>query len=200
MAAPAAWETCATCGDAVPPGAAQCPTCGKFDPTRSREGGSSQPKVRRRLALHKWLRILLVVGVAGGLAVVMAQAAFTGPPRVADPLTGYWSYSVKPGGFAVISGQVVGEDYVIGNYTIYNPPGALAVFSVFNSSEFTLFTEHLPAQPVQPSLNESSGRIVFNAPYTDNFYFVWQNPYAAATGINESLYASTEYQSNVAVQ
>lgn len=200
MPGPAEWGTCATCGDATPPGALHCPTCGKFDPTRAQAGTSGTPKVRRRLALHKWLRVLLVVGVAGGLTVVMAQAAFTGPPRVADPLTGYWSYAIGPGNYTVISGQVVGEDYVIGNFTIVNPPGALAVFSVFNTSEFALFADHQPAAPVQPSLNESSGRIVFNAPYTDTFYFVWQNPYNPSTGLGEVLYASTEYQSNVAVQ
>ncbi|MCI4335055.1 MAG: hypothetical protein L3K04_05470 [Thermoplasmata archaeon] len=200
MGEPGVWGTCATCGDATPPGAAQCPTCGKADPTRSLQGPTPSPRLRRRLLLHKLLRVAIVVGIAGGLTVVMVQAALTGPPQVADPLSGDWSYSVAPGRYAVLSGQIVGEDYVIGNYSAVQPPGALTVFSVFNSSEFTLFAAHHSAQPVQPAINSSGARIVFNAPYTDTFYFVWQNPYPPATGITEALYAHTEYQSNVAVQ
>jgi hypothetical protein len=199
MGEPGAWGTCATCGDATPPGATVCPTCGKADPNRTQGPPGGARQLRRRLALHKWLRILLVVGVAGGLTVVMVQAAFTGPPQVADPLTGTWSYSIGPGDYAVLSGQIVGEDYVIGNYTVVSPPGALAIFSVFNSSEFTVFAEHGAIAPQQPSLNASASRIVFNAGYSDTYYFVWQNPYAPSTGIHERLYASTEYQSNVAV-
>ncbi|MCI4363765.1 MAG: hypothetical protein L3K13_05620 [Thermoplasmata archaeon] len=200
MGEPLTWGTCATCGDATPPGALTCPTCGKADPTRTRSSATGTPQLRRRLALHKWLRVIVVVGIAGGLTVVMVQAAFTGPPQVADPLSGTWSYSVAPGQYAVLSGQIVGEDYIIGNYTVVSPPGALAVFSVFNSSEFTAFAEHRASSSAQPPLNESASRIVFNAPYSDTYYFVWQNPYAPSTGIHETLYASTQYQSNVAVQ
>ncbi|MCI4345606.1 MAG: hypothetical protein L3K07_02465 [Thermoplasmata archaeon] len=200
MAEPGAWGTCATCGDATPPGVATCPTCGKADPTREFASPTGTRQLRRRLLLHKWLRVLVVTGIAAGLTLVMVQAAFTGPPQVADPLTGTWSYTVAPGQFAVLSGQIVGEDYIIGNYTVVSPPGALAIFSVYNSSEFTAFEQHRASATAQPPLNTSASRIVFNAAYSDTYFFVWQNPYAPSTGIHETLYASTQYQSNVAVQ
>ena len=172
---PGRWGTCTTCGDATPPGALRCPTCGKVQPA---ESGATVPgpKVRRRLRIHRSFRVIVVAGIAIALAGVMALAAYQGPPVAADPLTGHWLYRIDPGNTSVLSGAVTGGDYVTGNYSVLDPPGARLVLQVFNSTEYGRFARGLPATPAQVPANASSALIDFSAVVTDTYYFVWSNP------------------------
>jgi hypothetical protein len=128
-APPAGWTTCLTCGDATAPGALRCPTCGA--PTDGPEAARAGP---RRLKVHRWLRISLVLAVAAGLSGVLLLAFVQGPPVAADPLTGSRTFSVAAGGYQFFSGAVTGGDYVTGNFTVLSPPGAQLVFAVYNST------------------------------------------------------------------
>lgn len=140
-----------------------------------------------------------MVVVIVGLAWAIGSAVYTGPPVYSDPLTTQGSYHLAPGHFTFLSGAITGEDYIVGNYTVTDPVGAAVVFQVFNSTSFQAFDAGKPATPQWSVAGEPSGRIVFAAPYTDTFYFVFQNPYESTSGINETLYASTAYQSNVVI-
>jgi predicted nucleic acid-binding Zn ribbon protein len=197
-AAPTPWATCATCGDAIPPAAANCPTCGQVAPDPKAVAAPSKKRVRR-LQLHKGLRVSLVVVIAFGLAGVMALAIYQGPPVAADPLTGTWTYTMAPHNYSEFSGAVTGGDYISGNYTVVTPPGAVIVFEVFNSSSFAQFARGQPATPAQAPLNATSGLVDFVALVTDTYYFVWYDPYPPSSHIDLTLYASTEYMSNVDV-
>jgi hypothetical protein len=196
---PATWSTCATCGDALPPGARACPTCGKETSGQATAEGLT-PKTRRRLKIHRGLRIFLVVGVAVALIGVMALAVYQGPPVAADPLTNTWVYNITAGNYSVFSGSVTGGDYIAGNFTVVTPPGANVLFEVFNNSSYRQFAAGLPAVPQAPSSNATEGVIDFAAVVTDTYYFVWVDAYAAPSHIDITVYASTEYMSNVLVQ
>jgi hypothetical protein len=180
----------------MPPGG-PCPTCGKL-PT-------SNPTPRQATRQRRWsrtvgsLRIVLVTVVVLGLAWAMLSAVYTGPPVYADPLTTQGSYHLTPGHFTYLAGAITGEDYIVGNYTVTDPVGAAVVFQVYNSTAFSAFAHGHAATPQWSVSGEPAGRIVFAAPYTDTFYLVFENPYQAASGINETLYATTEYQSNVVI-
>jgi hypothetical protein len=195
----ATWGTCATCGDAIPPGTTKCPACGKEFPLQTR-ATTTQPKFLRRLRIHKTLRMTIVIGVALGLTGVMALALYQGPPVAADPLTGVWAYSIAPGNYSVLSGAVTGGDYVTGNFSVADPPGATVFFEVFNASSYVRFHDGLPASPAQPGHNETSGIIDFSALYTDTYYFVWIDGYAPSSHIAVMLHATTQYMSNVVVE
>jgi hypothetical protein len=161
---------------------------------------AAQAKRQRRWSqIIGSLRILVVVAVVAGLTWALVSAVYTGPPVYADPLTTQGSYHLAPGKFTYLSGAITGEDYIVGNFTVVDPTGASVVFSVFNASEFTAFTHGKPARAVSGGVGLPSGRIIFAAPYTDTFYFVFQNPYESTSGINETLFASTNYQSNVVI-
>ena len=69
-------------------------------------------------------RVFAVVVVILGLAWATLSGALTGPPTYADPLTTSGWQNVGPGNFSVLSGAISGEDYIQGNYTVENPPGA----------------------------------------------------------------------------
>jgi hypothetical protein len=192
---PGVWGTCATCGDATPPGAPACPTCGKERPTVP-----TDPKVVRRLKILRSLRLLLVVGVVVGLIGAMALALQQGPPVAADPLTHTWVYQLAPGNYSVFSGNITGGDYISGNFTIVNPPGAVVMFSVYNASGYARFAAGEPATPQQAPLNASSGLIIFSPIVTDTYFFVWEDTYPATSHVALTLYAQTQYLSNVDVQ
>lgn len=194
------WGTCLTCGDATPPGAERCPACGKEGPFRTADVASVPSRTRWRLRLHRWFRSSLVAGVAVALAAVLIQAAWTGPPTVADPLSVAHGYTVAPGHYAVLSGQITGEDYILGNYSVVTPPGAIADFAIFNSTEYARFVANPVTAAPAYAENSSSARIVFSALETDTYFLVWQNPYSPATGLTLTLFVHTEYQSNVNVQ
>ena len=196
---PGAWGTCSTCGDAMPPGARQCPTCGK-EYAVAPDRAAPTPRVRRRLRLHRGFRVALVAGLAVALAGVMALAAYEGPPIAADPLTGHWSYRIDPGNHSVLSGAVTGGDYVTGNFSVVDPPGATLLLEVFNASEYGRFAQGLPATPAQAPSNASAALIDFAAVVTDTYYFVWVNEYPPGSQIVVTVYAATEYMSNVVVE
>lgn len=156
--------------------------------------------VLRRLRIHRTVRTLLVVGVALGLSGVMALALYQGPPVAPDPLTRTWVFSLAPGTFQEFSGAVTGGDYITGNFSIPNPPGALVTFVVYNETEFDLFAHGHVATPAQPPVNETSGLLDFSALVTDNYYFVFEDHYPATSGITETVYCASEYMSNVVVE
>lgn len=197
MGSPSEWGTCAYCGEAFPPTAKSCPTCGDRENIQH-SAVASLPKRRfARFRLVQVVRVLAIVGVIGGLAWATLAGGFSAP-TVADPLTTSGWHDVGPGNFSFVWGPITGEDYIVGNYTVVNPPGAPLTFEVFNSSGFTAFSAHAAAQPLYTQ-SGSSGRIIFAAPYTDTFYLVFQNGFAATTGIDLHVFVVTNYESNVVV-
>ncbi|HKS59846.1 MAG TPA: hypothetical protein VJS68_03610 [Thermoplasmata archaeon] len=194
---PATWGTCRVCGDAVPPGGAACPTCGSERPIPGDRLQSLPSRQRLRLRLHGSLRAVLVVVVVAGLAYAILSAVVTGPPHYSDPLTGRWTYTIAPGNSSVLGGAITGEDYIEGNFTVVTPPGALAALAIYNQSGFEAWQGHGAAATVATPYSSSDGRIVFAAPYTDTFYFVFSNPYPAGSGVVITVLVSTNYESNV---
>jgi hypothetical protein len=154
---------------------------------------------RRRLRLAQVLRSLVVVGVVIGITYAIVGAVWTGPPTFADPLTTRGTYTIAPGNFTYLAGAITGEDYIDGNYTILAPVGTEILFQVYNSTGFTAFVHHLPTTPQFSSTEPDQGAIVFPAPYTDMFYLVFQNPYQSTSGIDQTIYIVTNYQSNVVI-
>ncbi|MCI4349247.1 MAG: hypothetical protein L3J93_03395 [Thermoplasmata archaeon] len=195
-----AWGTCTLCGDAMPPTAASCPTCGHPAPARSLGVQVLPPRSRSRLRLVQSLRGLIIVGAAVGLSYLMVSAAFTPPPVAADPLTTRAVWTIAPGGFASLAGSVTGADYIVGNYTVVNPPGAPITLLVFNETDFAAFSLHRAAVPLYNVTGDSSARLIFSAPYTDTYHFVWVNGFAPTTGLVLSVYVVTNYESNALVE
>lgn len=193
------FSTCRVCGDAVPPTAKLCPTCGSGTPIREDQVGGLTGGRRRRFQFLKYARIAVVAAVALSLVVLLLQAAFTPAPVAADPLTQSSTRTVAPGHVDVISGDITGGDYIQGNYTVIDPPGAHLTLSVFNSSEFPKFLRNESADPMYTSPSSASTRIVFAALYTDTYYFVWQNEYPAGSGLDLTFYVSTTYETNVVI-
>lgn len=193
------WGTCTFCGDAVPPDAKMCPTCGKEVGSPAEQAALARNRpVHRRLVLLRWLRILVVVAVVATIGWAVISAEISGPTTFPDPLTGSWTLSLTPGGWGLIAGNITGEDYITGNFTVMTPPGADLVLEIYNSTEFSAFYYHESAQAAAPpDSNVTSARIVFAAPYTDEFYFVFENPYPATSGITEKVFVTTTYETNV---
>lgn len=193
------WASCAFCGDAVPPEARICPTCGKEQGTpaeRAAQAGSRSG--RQRAFLLRWLRILVVVAIVVTIGWAIISAQISGPTTYADPLTGSWTFAVAPGSWHILAGNITGEDYIEGNFSVVSPVAGEVMVYIYNSTEFAAFYSHEPAQAVAaPYSNVSSARIVFAAPYTDEFYFVFENPYPADSNLTETIYASTTYETNV---
>lgn len=195
--ASAPWGTCTLCGDAVPPGASGCPTCG-YDRAVAVGHTAELPRRERwRLRSVQTVRVALVVGIVGFLSYLLLSAVATGPTTYADPLTTAGTFQIGPGDTTTISGAITGEDYIVGNYTVTEPAGALATLLVMNDSEYTAYLAHAPFTPLQNYPGQSVSRIVFAAPYTDTFHFVFENPYPASSGIVLSVYVATNYESNV---
>ncbi len=202
MAAPEQpWGTCTYCGDPYPPGGKRCPTCGNVGYVRGPDDARALPsKQRRRLRIVQGFRLFIIVGVVVLLSYLMVSAAITPPTTVADPLTTSGTWTIAAGNYSVLSGNVTGADYIIGNYTVMNPAGALIDFLVFNDTEFGVYERTGNATPVDEAGGASSAQIVFSAPYTDLFHFVWVNPYAPSTGLTLSVYVKTSYESNALVE
>lgn len=192
------WGTCALCGEAFPPGGKSCPTCGAPNDVRPGAEASLPRRRRQWFQTIRALRVLAIVVVILGLAYATLSAGISGPPTVADPLTTAGWHDLGPGNYSALSGPITGEDYIVGNYTVTDPPGAPLTLEVFNSTGFSDFTLHLAAQPLAVQ-NGSGGRIVFAAPYTDTFYLVFSNGFAPSTGIALQVYVVTNYESNVVV-
>jgi predicted nucleic acid-binding Zn ribbon protein len=193
------WGSCSFCGDAVPPDAKICPTCGVDQGTPAERLAEARRRpARRRASLLRWVRILVVVGIVVAIGWAIVSAEISGPTTYADPLTGTWTLTVPAAGWSLLAGNITGEDYVTGNFSVEVPVAADVMVYIYNSTEFAAFDEHESAQPVTaPYTNVSEARIVFAAPYTDEYYFVFENPYPSGTNITEKIYVSTEYETNV---
>ncbi len=195
-----AWGTCAFCGDPYPPNGPKCPTCGHREPVPP-EGGKALPtKERRHLRWVQGVRLSLVIGAIVVLSYLMITAAFTPPAAVSDPLTTSGSRTVGPGNYTVLSGDITGDDYVVGNYSVSHPLGANVTFLVFNDTDYTIFAAGGTATPLDQVTGAENAPIVFSAPYTDTFHFVWINPYSPASGITLTIYIDTSYESNALVE
>jgi hypothetical protein len=193
------WGSCAFCGDAVPPDAKICPTCGLEQGTAAQRevAGRTRP-ARRRASLLRWLRVLVVIGIISAIGWAIISAEISGPTTFSDPLTGTWTLTVPASGWGLIAGNITGEDYVEGNFTVETPVAANVMVYIYNSTEFAAFYAHESAQAAtSPYTNVSSAWIVFSAPYTDTFYFVFENPYPASSNLTEKIYVSTTYETNV---
>jgi hypothetical protein len=157
-----------------------------------------RPAARRRATLLRWLRALVVVGIVAAIGWAIISAEISGPTTFADPLTGAWTFSVPASGWHLLAGNITGEDYIEGNFSVITPVAAEVMVYIYNSTEFTAFYAGQFAQTVAvPYTNVSSGRIVFAAPYTDEFYFVFENPYPVPSNITEKIYVTTTYETNV---
>ncbi len=198
-AAGGAWGTCQGCGRAVPASDPACPTCGSSARVASERIADLPKSPRRRVRAMQAIRVSLVVAVVVGLIAAIVPAVLSGPPTLADPLTTSGTYTIPAGGYIDLAGAITGEDYVDGNYTILFPVGTQLVFQVYNSTEFPLFAGHLSAEPLWNQTSPDAAAIVFAAPYTDTFYLVFENPYQATSGINETIYIVTNYQTNVVI-
>jgi hypothetical protein len=191
------WGSCPFCGVAVEPGAKKCGICGAADPIPSGQLRSASMPVRRRIQMTSALRALIVVAVCGGLAYSIISTVVTGPPVVADPLTTTGSYAIGPGNFTLIWGEITGGDFVVGNFTTVMPPGTTLDVAIYNSTLWDQFLNGQDPAPLWTNTPGPTGQIVYSAPYTDNFYFVFTNPYAPTTHINITAYIVTQYESNV---
>jgi hypothetical protein len=191
----ASFNTCTWCGDAVPPGRRDCPTCG-FE--NSGQSISHLPlRAKKRIRRLGWLRALVVVAIVLAIAYAIGGAVFSGPPRVADPLTTQRTFVIPAGGYDYLAGAVTGEDIIVGNFTVLNPPSTQIPFHVYNSTEFRALATQGSAVPAATHDPSPGSPIVFEAPYTDTFYFVFSNPYPTSSGVSVIVYAATQYQPNV---
>jgi hypothetical protein len=155
--------------------------------------------LRRRLRITGFLRTLIVVAVVVGLAYAIVSAVFQGPPvLVGDPLSTQGAYTIGPGNSTAISGEITGGDYVIGNYSSIHPAGTNVALAVYNSSAWGELEAGGTPAPVWSPPPSSSGRIVYSAPVTDTYYFVFSNPYPASSHLTVEVYVTTTYESNVA--
>ncbi len=193
------WGTCSFCGVAVPAGAANCPICGAANPIPAGALATAARPVRRRIRLWNTLRTAIVIAVAVGLAYTLISSALSGPPTIPDPLTTSGMYTLAPGNFTVIAGNITGGDYIQGNYTSVSPPGIEISVAVYNSSEWSWFTNGTGSPGVQWNNTPTwDGAIVFAAPYTDMYYFVFTNVLPPSSGITVHVYIATVYESDVA--
>jgi hypothetical protein len=195
---PGTWGACPWCAGAVPPGATVCPECQAAGTVAAAELRTAPRSTRRRLLAMRVLRTTAIVVGLGVVAYAMISPVLSGPPNVSDPLTTAGTYAIAPGAFTLLSGNITGGDYVVGNFTTVNPAGTTLLVSVYNSTEWALEYNGSPAISAWSLPASASGRIVFSPLYTDMFYFVFANPYPASSGINITAYITTEYESNVA--
>jgi hypothetical protein len=195
--APVPWGTCSFCGDAVPPNAKGCPTCGADRSLSATSIRAAPPRLKNRLRFWTAIRTLVLVGVVAVLAYSLLSVALQGPPVVADPLTTQGTYTIGAGNYSILTGDITGGDYVVGNFTSLLPSGASLDLAVYNESEFVQFMDHAVASPAYTVGPTSNGRIVYSAEYTDTYYFVFTNPYPVSSHVSVTAYITTQYESNV---
>lgn len=196
--APGTWGFCRFCGVAVPYGASRCVECGADRPLTPAEFRTAPKSLRRRIQFTGFLRSFVVVAVIIGLAYLMITTVLQGPPvLVGDPLTTQGGYLVGPGNFTALSGEITGGDFVVGNYSSFDPIGMNVAYAVYNSSEWTSRLAGESPAPTFAGALASSGRIIYSAPVTDTYYFVFTNPYPVASHLTIGIYVTTEYESNV---
>ncbi|MFZ0698864.1 MAG: hypothetical protein WAN74_01540 [Thermoplasmata archaeon] len=191
------WGECAFCGNAVPPTSSVCPICGAGEPVRAGTISQAPRKVRRRLKMLGALRILIVVGVVVLLAYLIIQPVLSGPPVIADPLTTAGTYVIGAGNYTVLAGEVSGEDFITGNFSVLAPVGTAIELTVYNTSEYSQFLAGENPQNQTGLRPQNAGPIAFAADYTDTYYFVFSNPYPTTSNITVTVYIATQYQTNV---
>ena len=193
----AEWGACRYCSVAVPPGAEKCPICGAPDPIPASGMATITRRQRLRLRATGAFRSIIVITVAAGLAYLMISLVVTGPPVVADPLTTSGLYTLAPGNYTIISGEITGGDYVIGNFSTSDPVGLNLELAVYNSTQIPQFLNGLSPIPQYILGPTTDGRIVFSAPYTDDYSFVFTNPYPSSSHLGFVAQIDTTYESNV---
>lgn len=191
------WGVCRFCGVAVMAGASRCGICGAADPLPAAEVARAPRPVRRWVRLTHGLRVMAVVVVVVGLAYALISAELSGPPKVPDPLTTSGVYTISAGRYYLLTGEVTGGDFVVGNYSTLVPGGSSLEVAVYNSTEGSVFVNGTPAVAAWSLPAEPGGRIIFSAPYTDTYYFVFENPYPSSSQLNVTAFIETEYESNV---
>ncbi len=195
---PETWGTCRYCGVAVPAGSNRCVECGADLPVGAGELPHAPKRLRVRLHLLKLLRTAIVVGVVAALLYAIVPAVLQGPLVLSsDPLTTSGMYLLGPGNFTVISGEITGGDYVVGNFTAVQPAGLNVNLTVYNSTGWSSFSDHSAATPVWSIPSTDAGRIVYSPPVTGTYYFVFSNPYPPSTHLALSVYIVTQYEPNV---
>jgi len=193
------WGSCRFCGVAVPAGAAKCEICGAKHPLTAAEVATAPRKVRRWLHLTRAFRVLIVVTVILGLTYALVSAVLAGPPTLtSDPLTTAGTYTIGPGNYTVISGEITAGDYVTGNFTAVAPVGVNIGVAVYNSSEWASFVAGGNPAPLYSVVPTDNARIVYSPIVTDNYYFVFSNPYPLGSHLAVGVYITTLYNANVA--
>ena len=193
------WGICRFCGVAVAPGAAVCGICGAAHPLSAAEAENPPPKVRRWLRLTGAFRTLIVVAVVVGLTYAILSSVLSGPPvLVGDPLTTAGTYTIAPGNYTVIFGAITGGDYVTGNYTTVDPAGVNIGLAVYNTSEWNEFVAGGTPSPLYSLTPTYATNLVYSPLVTDNYFFVFTNPYPVSSHLTIEVYIATLYNSNVA--
>lgn len=193
------WGSCQFCGVAVPSGATKCTICGAERPLSASEVGSAPRKVRRWIRLTRAFRVLVVVVVVVGLTYAILSAVLSGPPSLAsDPLTTSGIYTLGPGNYTVISGEITGGDYVTGNFTAVHPAGVNIAVAVYNTSEWASFVAGGTPAPLYSVAPTYNAELVYSPDVTDTYYFVFSNPYPVSTHLTVGVYIATLYNANVA--
>ncbi|MCI4343577.1 MAG: hypothetical protein L3J92_05635 [Thermoplasmata archaeon] len=192
------WGVCSFCAVAVAPGATACGICGAEEVIRASEIRRVSRRQRRRLRATNVFRSFIVIVVVLGLSYTMISLVLQGQPNVPDPLTTSAYYTITPGNYTMISGNITGGDFVLGNFSTSDPVGLNLELSVYNSTQWPQFLAGLSPAPQYSIAPTTDGHLVFSAPTTDLFYFVFTNPYAASTHLTYTAQITTEYASNVA--
>lgn len=193
------WGACRFCGVAVPPGATKCTICGAENPIPAAAAASTPRKVRRWLRFTGAFRTIIVVTVIAGLAYAVLSAELAGPPVLTgDPLTTAGTYTIGPGNYTVIFGEITGGDYVTGNYTAVAPAGVNIGLAVYNSSEWNQFHAGGAPTPLWSVSPTPNAEIVYAPLVTDDYYFVFSNSYPVASHLTVAVYITTLYNPNVA--
>lgn len=194
---PPLWGTCLYCGDAVPPDSGRCPICGAEEPLTPAQEKTASRQTHRRLNALRALRGAIVVLAIVGVCYLVISPVFSGPPVITDPLTTSGSYSMAPGNTTILAGEITGEDYVIGNFSVTTPYGLQIGLTVYNTTEYQAYLAGVQTQNQSWVAPVSNGRFNFPAPYTDTFYFVFYNPYLPGSGLSLKAYIVTTYTPNV---
>ncbi len=193
------FTTCPFCGEANPPGLKKCRICGQNGLLTTGAPVTLPKRQRRWYYLVRYGRIAVVAAVAIGLGVLMLQAALTPAPIAADPLTQSSTLTAPAGSYVELSGAITGGDYIQGNYTVTNVPGALLTLLIYNDSQWSQFLQGYTPASQEPMSPSASNAFVFSAPYTDTFHFVWVNHYPTVSGLNLQFYDKTEYEPNTVI-
>lgn len=195
----AEWGACRFCGVAVAAGAINCGICGAGRPLSAAEAANAPSRLRWRLRLTGTLRTVIVITVVLGLAYAIISAVLSGPPSLpGDPLSTAGTYAIGPGNYTVLSGDITGGDFVIGNFTSVAPFGTNIGVSVYNYTEWRQFVAGGTPNPLWSVAPTSHARIIYSPVVTDTYYFVFSNPYPVSSHLTIGVYITTTYQSNVA--